>query len=381
MSFLRVSSIAVLLVAPAACASSGTLAAGREYYAGRADEAERNLEERLEKDADNRALLLDELGVIALDRRDLDVAYRRFLEASQIMGSFTETGAKEIGAIVGAEASKIWHGDAHEQAMNSYYLGIVSLLKGDDGNGLAGFKNAILVDSGQADEKYDCDFAPALFLEGVAYERVGDANMAQQDFTKAAELAPECVAVRPDTKGSLVVVVDVGRGPTKYATGPHGSRTRFHDHPESPAEIDVVVDGKKVGSTQLAGDVYFQATTRGGRTMDAILAGKAAYKSGAAAVGIGALAVAHDLPKREGNAALLGGAALLLSSLAVNAEADTRHWTTLPARVQLFRADVPPGRHDVEIVPSSGWRVSGPRVQTVTVESSKDLLVYQRVLP
>lgn len=373
--------LAGLLLLPAACAAAGTESAGRAYYAGRAAEAEAQLEQRLEHDAEDRALILDELGVIALDRRDLDLAYKRFLEASQIMGSFGETGAKEVGAIVGAEASKIWHGDAHEQAMNSYYLGIVSLLKGDTGNGLAGFKNAILVDSGQADEKYDCDFAPAYFLEGLAYERYGDATTARQDWTKAAELAPDCVAVRPDTKGALVVVVDVGRGPTKYATGPHGSRTRFREHPEAPAEVDVLVDGKKVGTTQKAGDVYFQATTRGGRTMDAILAGKAAYKSGAAAAGIGALAVAHDLPRKQGEVAALGGIALLLSSFATNAQADTRHWTTLPAQVQLSRTDLPPGRHDVEIVPSSGWRVSGPRIQTVTVESSNDVLVYQRVVP
>jgi len=372
--------IAFALCAPVACSAPGTGEAGRHYYAGRPAAAEQLLLDRSARDPDARALFANELGILALDRRDLDAAYQRFLEADRIMNAFAATDAKEIGAIVGAESSKVWRGDPYEKAMNSYYLGIVSLLRGDGGNALAGFKNAVFVDSSR-DEQYDCDFAPAWFLEAFAHERMGDATMAARGRARAAELAPACPATAADNLGNLVVVVDVGRGPTKANAGAHGEATRFLDHPAAPAVVDVRVDGRSIGSAAEAGNVHFQATSRGGRVFDRVLRGKAIYKSGARAAGIGALLMADDVPDKFRSATMIGGLALLLSSFTVSAEADTRHWTSLPARVQLFRGSLAPGEHEIEIVPSDGWRVAGPRVERVSIPERGAAFVYQRILP
>jgi tetratricopeptide (TPR) repeat protein len=375
--------IAILAVtcAPPGCTTPNTTSAGNEYYAGRPDSAEHLLLAARDKDENARALYEDELGVIALDRRDLDAAYQHFLEANRIMEAFATTDAKELGAVLGTEASKIWRGDPYEKSMNNYYLGIVKLLRGgEDDNALAGFKNAIFLDSSR-EEQFDCDFAPAYFLEALCYELLGDSEMASRSYARARELAPECTAAAESNHGNLVVVVDVGRGPTKVNAGQHGEATRFVDHPEIPAAIDVLVDGEKIGAAQTAGDVYFQASTRGGRAFDYVLRGKAAYKTGAQMAGIGTLLVADDLADKYQTAAVITGIALLLSSFTVDARADTRHWTTLPARVQLLRASLAPGRHEIEIVPSSGWRVAGPRVQEVTIDAHGDRVVYQRVLP
>jgi tetratricopeptide (TPR) repeat protein len=366
------------LPAAAGCAAPGTEAAGRAYYSARPEAAERLLLDRLERDADARALCLDELGVLALDRRDLELAGRRFLEADRIMNAFAATDAKEVGAIVGAESSKIWRGEPYEKSMNSYYLGIVNLLRGVDDNALAGFKNSIFLDSSR-EESFECDFAPAWFLEAFALERLGDLAAAERSRARARALAPDCPAVAPGNRGNLVVVVDVGRGPSKAPAGRHGEALRYFDHPGLPASIEVFVDGERAGSTAPAGDIWFQATTRGGRVFDRVLRGKAIYKSGAQAAGIGALLIADDFPEKYQAATFLGGLALLLSSWTVRAEADTRHWTTLPARVQLFRGSVAPGARSIEVVPSSG-RVAGPRLQTITVPDRGLGFAYQRVL-
>ncbi len=364
----------------AGCAAPGTDAAGRAFYAGELERTDAQLLAALDDDPDGRALYLDELGVVALARRDLRGALARFTEASQIMGAMTGTGLQEIGAIVGSEASKIWRGDPHERAMNSYYLGIVNFLLGVHDNALAGFKNAIFVDSGQGEEAYDCDFAPALFLEGIAYEELGELAVAERSLADARRLVPDCAALAESNHGNVIVVVDVGRGPTKVSAGEHGEATRFFRHADAQAEVLVLSDGGAIGQTTKAGDVYFQATTRGGREFDSVLAGKAIFKTGAQLAGIGALAVADDLPRKQQAGALITGAALLLASCAVRAEADTRHWTTLPHEVQLFRGSLAPGTHDVEIRPSGGWRVAGPVIEPVLVPEHGTVLVYQRVL-
>lgn len=371
--------LAVLLAA-AACASPGSGAAARSWYAGDRDRARSQLEEQLADDEEGRALYLNELGVLALERRDLAEALRLFTEAGQIMGAFGGSGSDALGAIVGSEASKQWRGDPHERAMNSYYLGIVNYLLGVHDNALAGFKNAIFNDSGQGEDAYDCDFAPALFLEGLSYRQLADPDMAERSFAAARQLVPGCPALAQEPRGNVVVVVDVGRGPSKIAVGSNGEQTRFIADAASPAAIEVLADGALQGPTSKAGDLYFQATTRGGRDFDSILATKSAVKSGAQVAGIGALLIADDLPRKHQGGALLAGAALLLTSLAVDAKADTRHWTSLPNEVQLLRLELPPGTHEVEIRPSSGWRVAGPVTQTVIVPTQGDALVYQRVL-
>jgi tetratricopeptide (TPR) repeat protein len=376
----RVPVLAALLLAVVACAQHDTRAVGHAYYTGRSDEAHRLLADLLDRDADGRALYLNELGVLDLDEGNLDDAYKCFIEAYQIMGAFEGANLKEVGAIVGDEASKIWRGDPYEKSMNSYYIGVINLLRGVNDNARAGFKSAIFFDSSNAGEQYQCDFAPAYFLEGFASGLTGDADTEAVDYGKARELAPDCPAFAEGNHGNLVVIVDVGRGPTKIAVGEHGEATRFVGYPERPDHIVVVADGKSIGTSQKAGDVYFQASTRGGRAFDAVLMGKAIYKSSARAAGVTTLLLANDMKDKYQTGALLIGAGLLASSFLVSAKADTRHWTTLPNEVQLFRGALAPGAHEIEIVPSSG-RIAGAGKRTIEIPANGDAVVYVRALP
>jgi tetratricopeptide (TPR) repeat protein len=368
------------LLAAAACSSPGSDEAGRAWYAGDPARARLILDEQLADEPDGKALFLNELGVLDLQQRDLPTALQRFLQAWTLMESLTASGLDTTGAIVGSEGSKQWRGDPYERAMNSYYLGIVNYLLGTHDNALAGFKNAIFVDSSKGDDAFDCDFAPALFLEGLAYRQMGESEMAAHSFAAARALAPECDALRDENGGNLVVVVDTGRGPVKVNAGKHGEQTRFIADPNPAPELDIVADGALLGRSKVAGDVWFQASTRGGRTFDAILEAKSNLKTGTAVAGTTALLLADEAKSsREGTVALVGVALLLVSAF-TRAEADTRHWTTLPDKVQLFRAKLPPGVHQIEVRPPQGWRVAGPAIQQITVPPQGDVLVYQRVL-
>lgn len=370
----------VLVAGLAACAAPGSEPAGRAWYSGDPTRARAVLDEQLADDPEGKALYLNELGVLDLEQRDLDAALRRFGGAWQLMESLSGDGLDTVGAIVGSEASKQWRGDPYERAMNSYYLGIVYYLLGVHDNALASFKNAIFVDSSRGEDRFDCDFAPALFLEGIAYRQLGETEMASRSFAAARQSAPDCGALAPGNDGNVVVVVDVGQGPTKVNAGQSGEKTRFIAHADAPSSIEILVDGVAWGRPQRAGDVYFQATTRGGRSFDSILETKSAIKKGAEVAGVGALLLADDVKRKHQGAMLAAGAALLLTSFAVRAEADTRHWTSLPNEVQLFRGTLPPGVHRIEVRPATGWRVAGPVEQQIEVPPQGDVLVYQRVL-
>src|SRR6185312_6544595 len=101
-----------------------------------------------------------------------------------------------------------------------------------------------------------------------------------------------------------------------------------------------------VGSAALGADINYQAMTRGGRPVDAILNGKAEWKGAtqtASSVLTGAGYVAALEGAATGNNSLEEGgtismAAGLVSGLfsrAMTAKADTRAWASLPAGIEI----------------------------------------------
>jgi len=103
-------------------------------------------------------------------------------------------------------------------------------------------------------------------------------------------------------------------------------------------------------------DIYFQASTRGGREFDSILAGKAQFKSVSNTVGNAALvgaaaatmvAANSNDRKHQRDAAAAAGALLLVGlvakgvSEATEADADIRYWDNLPDRVHAVTLPLP----------------------------------------
>src|SRR5690606_33379792 len=115
-------------------------------------------------------------------------------------------------------------------------------------------------------------------------------------------------------------------------------------------------DGQAMGQAYRIGDTFFQAITRGGRVMDDILKGKAIAKTAGIATGAGALAVGSMLMRSNAKGArtagaitMAAGAVVLVASLLMNAEADTRGNVLLPGETHMLLAKLPPGEHDVEV--------------------------------
>jgi hypothetical protein len=148
------------------------------------------------------------------------------------------------------------------------------------------------------------------------------------------------------------VLVDSGAGPRKTATGKHKELLEFVAGEVGPVPQVIGPEGSTLVPTR-GSDLYWQASTRGGRPIQAILDNKVVWKDttqGVADVAttVSALAsTASMLSTDVGQSADFAGAGLIAAGIGlfVNAAAasmkpaaDTRYWDTLPATVYVGTA-------------------------------------------
>ena len=290
-----------------------------------------------------------------------------------------------------SERQKFWMGDPYERAYNSWYLGMLYFELGNREDAMACFKNAMFVDTGDIEAgQYAADWVPAFIMRTRCFLDRGDedgAKMVLDELNRLpkdeANFDPDCPWFTLDAQrdANTVMMIELGEGPYFTAEGNYGSvrATNQGEYAESLAQV--WVDGEPLGQAYRIGDTFFQAITRGGRVMDDILKGKAIAKTagivtGAAAMHVGRKLLEHGAKKdSKGNviagAVVLGvGAAVLLASLLMNAEADTRGDVLLPGETHLMMAKLPPGKHTVEVRYYDGYgrELRDMRQQNVPLE-------------
>ena len=132
-------------------------------------------------------------------------------------------------------------------------------------------------------------------------------------------------------------------------------------------------------------DLTFQATTRGGRVMDHVLANKAVFKSTADALGdlaliSGAVVGAHDFRKHtEASLGLLAfGLLSKLTAAGTRAEADTRVWDNLPNYLTLVVLTLVPGPHvaAIEFLDPSGGIRSSRRLEFEVSQGGRGTVLF-----
>jgi len=130
-------------------------------------------------------------------------------------------------------------------------------------------------------------------------------------------------------------------------------------------ELEIRADGQVVGATSTLLDVGAVAAQQIEANMPWILA-RAAIRRTVKAVGAKAVQDAADRSNNDQGVGLLLG---VLTNLALTAgeKADTRNWTSLPARFQVARLEMPEGAHDLDL--GSGMHAS------VRVAAGKDSYV------
>src|SRR5262249_43309154 len=137
-----------------------------------------------------------------------------------------------------------------------------------------------------------------------------------------------------DPQANVMFFVEFGSGPVKYATGQYGEELRFRAGSSTVRSLQIKASGQTLRAEPYD-DLTFQATTRGGRVMDHILANKAVFKSAPDAAGnVGIISGAilagqqgrHSAADEVGVGLLAAGVISKIFSAATTPAADARAW-------------------------------------------------------
>jgi tetratricopeptide (TPR) repeat protein len=301
-------------------------------------------------------------------KANLDAAIARI---SNILGK--DESARKARGYFHSEANKTFIGEPYERAMAYYYRGILYWMDGEPDNARACFRSAQLEDSDAVDKKYSSDYVLLDYLDGLASLKLsGDGSDALKRATEVAKIS----APAPyNPKANLLLFADFSGGPIKYAGGRHDELLMFRHGPDHARTVQVQLGGQTY-QIRPYDDLYFQATTRGGRVMDHILANKAAFKEGTDVGGDVALVTGGVLATTGHREAQYAGVGLLaagliskLISAGTTPAADTRSWDNLPLYLGFAALELPPGQHTatIDFLDAQNRKISG-FTKTVTFE-------------
>lgn len=325
------------------------------------------------------ALALMRKGEFEPAKRYLDDALARI---QGIYGKDAE--ARKSRGYFREEARKTFIGEPYERAMAWFYRGVLYWMDGEPDNARACFRSGQLMDSDTEEKSYAGDYVLLDHLDGYITSRLGGDGA---DAYRRAETNSRLWKPPPfSTKANLLVFVDYGPGPTKFATGEYREQLRFAGG-KSPAVSATVTLGSAAGKAVPYDDLYFQAGTRGGRVMDHVLANKAVFKKStdvAGTVGIvsgAVMATSHNRDVQTAGLAVLGaGVVTKMFSSAATPQADVRAWDNLPLYLSFVAFEAQPGQHTltVDFQDDQGRNLDG-LTRTVTVnipEGGREKVVY-----
>jgi hypothetical protein len=311
---------------------------------------------------------------------------KQLLDAALLTGEgvTTDKGAKLARSYFHPESTKTFIGEPYERVMAYYYRGILYWMDGEPDNARACFRSAAIQDADAEKHEYAADYVLLDYLDGLASIKLGgDGSEALQRAEKEARAAKPPLA---DRRANVLFFLEFDPGPIKYAAGEYHEQLRFSVAPGPVASASIELHGRQINIGPLD-DLYFQATTRGGRVMDHILANKAVFKSatdtaGTAAIIGGAVAASQKnrTTQNVGYGLMAAGLISKIISASTRPAADTRAWNNLPRYLSFAAVALPPGQHTATIeFRDAGGSVLPDFTKTVTVtvpSDGKDTVVF-----
>jgi hypothetical protein len=295
------------------------------------------------------------------------------------------------------ESDKPFIGEPYERVMANYYRAILYWRDGEPDNARALFRTAELLDSDTDEKTYAGDYVLCDYLDGYVTAKLGGNGsdaLARAVASARAQSRPDPPPYDPSA--NVLFFVEFGRGPRKVAAGQYGEMLRFEPGPVTASAARLEIAGRTV-MLPAYDDLYFQATTRGGRVMDHILGNKAVFKTGANTVGDAALmgaAIASNSRGKDSEKAALAlatvGLISKLTSAATTPGADTRQWDNLPRYLSFHALQLAPGDYPATLtfLDAGGHAIDSLTQQfTVTVaatttpgEAPRDTVIHRSEL-
>jgi len=343
----------------------------------------------------NRVLNLMRLGLDALQLGYLDEAERAFdgaLNGIERVYANNEKATRARSLWV-EEGSKDFKGEPYERVMAYYYRGLLYILREDYQNARASFKGGMLQDAFAEEEQYRCDFALLLYLSGWCSQQIKDDILSKAAFDELLKLRPDIKLPKPDN--NLLLVLETGKSPRKLSDGVGHYQLKFRRGRNfSEKNARYVIDDSSTGVAYPLEDIFWQATTRGGRQVDFILKGKANFKKQTRLVGtalsdvatstiIASTAFSSSSSQLQGIGAGIGLISVVsqIASASARAEADVRYWNNLPDAVHVASCKLKPGKHKLTIeVLDKNQKVLADLTKSIDIEIPKDgsLLIWVR---
>jgi tetratricopeptide (TPR) repeat protein len=301
----------------------------------------------------DRVLWQYQAALAELRQGRFDDAKRTLDDALALVGGVktADKNSRKARSYFHAESNKTFVGEPYERVMAYYYRGILYWMDGEPDNARACFRSAQIQDSDTEDKTYSADYVLLDYLDGLATAKLAgdgsDADKRARSLDKT-HLLPPC-----DPKANVLLFVDFGQGPIKRANGSHNEELHFREGFSRARKARLTLDGQ-VATLPPFDDLYFQATTRGGRVMDHILGNKAVFKDVTAVVGVGEMVggavLLADRDTRGIGAGLLAlGALTEVVSAVTVPEADTRMWESLPQYLSFAAITASPGQHQATV--------------------------------
>ena len=299
--------------------------------------------------------------------------------AGQILKANARTRLAQ--SLFSPENVKGFHGESHERAMGWFYRGMFYWMDGEPDNARACFRTAQLMDALAAQPEHRADWVLLDYLDGFITAKLGrDGNDAR---TRAQANAGDTALPDYNTKANVMVFLQFGFGPMKKTGGDVGEKIVYDGGHSQARSARITVAGQTL-IAPVFDNLTFQASTRGDRAMDAILANKAAIKKTGDLVGdigVTAGAILASQPKTEDVGVALLGAGLVGKIIGGSAEprADTRTWTNLPQHLSFAALQLPVGTHTVTIEFLDANGIALPDRQknvSVTVQTGRDMVVF-----
>ena len=324
----------------------------------------------------------------AMRRGQFDVAKPLLEDALLTLGGVygKDAEARKARGLFNKEARKTFIGEPYERSMAYFYRGVLYWRDGELDNARACFRSAEFEDSDAENKEYAGDWVLPDYLDGLATTKLaGDGSDA---FKRAKAVAKNINLPDYNPQAKVLFILEYGPGPEKYGGGQYDEMLRFRTRgsPVLSAQI-------KTGSINLpvapCDDLNFQATTRGGRVMDHVLANKAVFKGTTDAIGdvgiIGGAILANGGHRRNSSADEIGAGLIIAGliskgfSAATTPEADIRTWDNLPQFISFAALKMSPGEHvvTVEFNDASGSANSKlTKTITVNVPADRDKVVF-----
>lgn len=324
----------------------------------------------------------------AMRQGKFDVAKPLLDDALLTLGGIygPDSEARKSRRLFSKESRKLFIGEPYERSMAYFYRGVLYWMDGELDNARACFRSAEFEDSDAENKEYAGDWVLPDYLDGLATSKLG--GNGEDAFKRARENSRNINLPEYQPKANVLFILEYGPGPVKYGAGEYGEELHFRTRgsPVLSAQI-------KTGSINLqvapCDDLNFQATTRGGRVMDHVLANKAVFKKttdklGDAAIVSGSILAgighgSHNASDEVGAGLLIAGLVSKVFSAATTPEADTRTWDNLPQFISFATMKLSPGEHTVTIEFNNAAGQADPKLTksiTVNVPADRDKVVF-----